>query len=749
MHVRFWQAGLLILMALAAYGPLMAQAQPGKRQPASTVGGTPTTGPARIPGVATDSLSPDSTRRRIEPVEIKPDTRWLSREDLFEHRDYLHTYRYDFASTHLYDELEFAPGFVQTLGQISKPYQVFYQGFNEQYFRRPFWRDPVMGRYNRYILNGETQTRYLDTRTPYVNFQFMQGGRKLQLSSVTASVNVSPFVNVTAYTKSRQAVGAYPQFVSDDRILYASTNFHTAKLRYHGFFNFTFNEAGGLINGGTFREQDSLYRVDEGVIIDNSFFYNGAFLKNQSRTMLDNADFKTIVKSLNLDHYYHLIGTPQDSTPGDHRLSLRHVAGYEYAYQRFFDNSIDSARLSTHLVPVYPTLAPGNRRLGESMITNRGHTFGAASYTFDGPFRFNAQAEIGYENLRLLQDSTAVSQNTFRQQVKGRLQFSLMDARLDVERRISNLFSPETHSALEVDLFPWPARSPYHVVGADTTEKDSLFLKKEPPVYVRRDTTGIRAWERFRPLRLYGRAEVNDLNPSLFQTWFRPDSSNAFQPDAGLKNQQFRSYRVGMAWRQAVPVLRGDTLLPNHAFVHGFLSRASRMITYDAGLKMHQAPDGAALTWYGAVVGFRYRFLRKLYLETEATFQQSRGSEDKFLSLYERYLPRISGKTSFFYDNRNLSIAGILRLGVDIYYHTAYVGQTVDPLSREFFPANYEIPGYARVDAFFATQIKRAYIYAKMIHINEGILMAGYYTTPFYPMLERTFTLGVNWSFYD
>ena len=274
-------------------------------------------------------------------------------------------------------------------------------------------------------------------------------------------------------------------------------------------------------------------------------------------------------------------------------------------------------------------------------------------------------------------------------------------------------------------------------------------MKKEPPVYVRRDTTGIRAWERFRPLRLYGRAEVNDLNPSLFQTWFRPDSSNAFQPDAGLKNQQFRSYRVGMAWRQAVPVLRGDTLLPNHAFVHGFLSRASRMITYDAGLKMHQAPDGAALTWYGAVVGFRYRFLRKLYLETEATFQQSRGSEDKFLSLYERYLPRISGKTSFFYDNRNLSIAGILRLGVDIYYHTAYVGQTVDPLSREFFPANYEIPGYARVDAFFATQIKRAYIYAKMIHINEGILMAGYYTTPFYPLLERTFTLGANWSFYD
>lgn len=746
MHVRIGRLWLLGIIFVFCCGFLPAQNLPGKRQtqPAGQNGasGFPSTS---IPGVATDSLDADSMRNQ-EPVKIDPDTRLLSREALFAHESYLHTYIYDFATTHLFDELSFAPGFVQTLGQISKPYQVFYQGFNERYFKRPFWRDPVMGKYNRYILNGETQVAYLDTRTPYVNMQFQQGGRELQIASVMASINVSPFVNVTAYTKNRQAVGPYPQFVSDDRILYASTNFHDKGERYYGFASVTFNEVGGVLNGGTFREQDSLYQVEEGVIIDNSFFYNGAFLKNQARLTIDNADFKTINKSLHFDHYYHLIGAPNDSTPGPHRLTLRHAIGYEYAYQRFFDTSIDSALLSRHLIPVYPTLNPGSRKLEESFRTDEIKTFGAASYTFEGSFRFHTQAEVGYENLKLFQDSTSLTQNTFRQQVKARLQFSLLDARLDIERGISNLFAPETYASLEADLFPWPAKSPFRILAP---EPDSLIEKKGPPVFTRPDSVAVKAWERFRPLRLYGRAEINDLNPTLFQTYFRPDSTNAFQPNADLSNQQMSSYRIGLAWRQAVPVLRGDTLLPNHAYLHGFLSRAGQMITYDAAMTLHQAPDDANLTWYGAVLGFRYRFLRKLYVETEATFQQSRSSEDKFLSQYERYVPQISGKTSIFYDNRSLSIAGILRLGVDIYYNTSYVGQTVDPLSREFFPATYEVPGYVRVDAFFATQIKRAYLYAKMVHINEGIPVAGYYTTPFYPMMERTFTLGVNWSFYD
>lgn len=748
MNFRMWRVLISGILLMGLSWQLAAQVTPGKRTVDPTRPNTGRNGlPNTIPGVQTDSLESDSTEI-IEEIVIKPETRFVSRLNLMAHREYLQAYKFDFATTHLHDELSFAQGFVQSLGQISKPYQVFHQGFSERYFSRPFWRDPVMGRYNRYILNGETQAEFLDTRTPYVNMQFMQGGRRLQISSVMASINVSPFVNVTAYTKSRQSEGAYPQFVSDDRILYATTNIHTPNRRYYAFVSGTYNEAGGVLNGGTYRAQDSLYRLEDGIIIDNSFLYNGAFFKNQARMLLDDADFKTTVKTFNLDHYYHLIGAPSDSTTGQHRLTLRHSLTYEYMYQRFFDETIDSAFLAQHLVAVYPTLVPGENAIGESMRTDRTNTFGAASYTYEGPFRFHAQAELGYEGLRFLQDSTAITLNTFRQKVKGQLQFSLMDARLEVERKITNLFAPETWASLEVDLFPFPARDVYD--RKDTISREEIDPDKQgPPVHLSKDTVQVRPWDRFRPLRIYGRAEINDLNPTLFQTYFRPDSANAFLPNGSLGNQQFSSYRIGAAWRQAVPIIRGDTLLPNHAYVHGFYSRAGNMITYDAGMVVRQAPDGESLTWYGVETGFRYRLLRKIYLETDLTFQESGGTEDKFLSLYTNQVPRISGKTSFYYDNRSLGIAAILRLGVEFHYNTAFVGQTVDPLSREFFPTNYEVPAYARMDVFFATQIKRTYIYAKLSHVNEGIFLAGYYTTPFYPMLERTFTLGINWSFYD
>ena len=77
------------------------------------------------------------------------------------------------------------------------------------------------------------------------------------------------------------------------------------------------------------------------------------------------------------------------------------------------------------------------------------------------------------------------------------------------------------------------------------------------------------------------------------------------------------------------------------------------------------------------------------------------------------------------------------------------MGHTIDPISTEFYPTDYNVKGYARVDAYFAAKIKRAYIFLKFTNAADELGVAGYYSTPFYPGLKRTFSLGINWSFYD
>ena len=183
----------------------------------------------------------------------------------------------------------------------------------------------------------------------------------------------------------------------------------------------------------------------------------------------------------------------------------------------------------------------------------------------------------------------------------------------------------------------------------------------------------------------------------------------------------------------------------------GFFTQASRYIYYNTKFDPVQAADGDNLNWLGAEVSGRLRLLRKFYVETNTSVQRgsTNSTDDPFLQWQAQSVPLIFGKTSVFYDNSRVKFAERVRLGVDVFYNTAYVGQSMDVLSNEFFQTNYQVPGYSRIDAFAAMQIKGVYIYAKYMHANEGLLLAGYYTTPFYPMLERSFILGVYWSFFD
>lgn len=727
-----------------------AQIRPGTSTfPGGSNTGFPTSGSGGFPGSNSgfelDSLDTDSAA--IDRKPVKPDTKVILRELMFTHKP-LYTFKESrpFERSYYWDQLDHTTGFVQSLGQIGKPYQIFYHGFNENMYDLHFWRNPVLGSYNRYALNPETQVKYFDTRTPYVNVDYLQGSADLQLIGVTVSQNITPFWNSTIFFNRIQSVGVYRNNVTDHSNMYFSSNYRTKNNKYQAFANLTYNKLANEMNGGTPRKGIDNYPIVDGIIYEVPTLYNSAFFKGLSAPNLSGAQSENKVTTFYADHYYHLIGE-NDSIERHNKLTFRNTITQEVMKFRFINKNISSSR-STNIIPVYPSVPVDSTNLYENYRTSRLRIAGEASYSLEvgKGYGLNVNGGLRYQTLGFSKDTTIVRENATTQYAFGELILPLITLNGKVSQRFSDVFKAERTLSLGATLSPIPSQPLYRRKGkfeADSVSVPNVPVNKSP------DEKEIKPETRS-PLTLNFQYDVRDINPSLFQTWFTGDSGNTYSPNPDLVNQTLNHIEAKAKYQFAAPVRKNDTLLANYVSLTGFYSQASRFIYYSPRLQPLQAGEGENLRWIGAEAAFRFRFLRKLYIESYTGVQQgSTNSDNDFLKWYARGIPLVYGKTSFYFDTRKISIAQSLRIGVDVYYNTNYVGQSVDPLSGTYFPVNYRVPGYARVDVLAAMKIKGVYLYVKFVHANEGLLTAGYYTTPFYPMLERTFTLGVYWSFFD
>lgn len=144
--------------------------------------------------VESDTTAIDTVKKK----NIKPDTRRVLTESVFE-QNYNHKpVQVSLENFHYWDDLDTLTGISNHLGQVGKPYQHFRFGVADKWFASPYWRNPLTNAPNLYILNPETQAMYFDTKTPYVNIDFAQGpqqaNKSITLLGVTASYNVTPFL---------------------------------------------------------------------------------------------------------------------------------------------------------------------------------------------------------------------------------------------------------------------------------------------------------------------------------------------------------------------------------------------------------------------------------------------------------------------------------------------------------------------------------------------------------------------------
>jgi hypothetical protein len=88
--------------------------------------------------------------------------------------------------------------------------------------------------------------------------------------------------------------------------------------------------------------------------------------------------------------------------------------------------------------------------------------------------------------------------------------------------------------------------------------------------------------------------------------------------------------------------------------------------------------------------------------------------------------------------------------GVESTFRSDYYGDAYAPALQQFYlQDNFVLERYPVVDVFVAADIKSLNVFLKLAHANEGLTGSGYFTTPYYPGMRRSFIFGVKWLFFD
>ena len=90
------------------------------------------------------------------------------------------------------------------------------------------------------------------------------------------------------------------------------------------------------------------------------------------------------------------------------------------------------------------------------------------------------------------------------------------------------------------------------------------------------------------------------------------------------------------------------------------------------------------------------------------------------------------------------------QIGVEMYMPTGYKADAYMPVTQQFYLQNkFPLKTYPVFDVFLTADIKTVNVFVKFAHANFELQEPGYYVTPYYPGLRRSFTFGVKWMFFD
>ncbi|HLO43871.1 MAG TPA: putative porin [Leadbetterella sp.] len=112
-------------------------------------------------------------------------------------------------------------------------------------------------------------------------------------------------------------------------------------------------------------------------------------------------------------------------------------------------------------------------------------------------------------------------------------------------------------------------------------------------------------------------------------------------------------------------------------------------------------------------------------------------------------LPTLINFTNF---EANFTYAKVLKIfvGADVFFKSKYTADAYSPLLNQFYlQDDFKVWGAATVDPYLSFQINKVRLAFKLIHANQGLPNQGFYTSPYYLALPRSFALKVDWPLFD
>jgi hypothetical protein len=671
----------------------------------------------KIAATEGDSIQDPDSLRAQKRARIKAKTDNIDLQALMDGRNARTEMRYYIEETQMPDILERLDGFSNSLGQWGKPYMRLFHGFDASYYDRGIFINPITGAENAYIIDPEKGMRYFDSRTPFVNINYAQGKADATQIRVDVSQNVHPLVNVALLYLHRQCKGVYNNFVTDHNTLGTAANFHTLNERYRVFAHFLFQHHNDNLNGGVSLSADSLL-----------------FDKDIQPVVLSSAILRNVSRAAVLRQFYRIT---KDTLQSKHDLTAYAGITIDYFLSQFTDRGI-LATVNDGYFPAYPTLGDSSY-FWEKYDLNRFKVDGGLTWTFDTlKWHTRQRLEFAFESLDLKKNLQHTTQQRYTVLWKGDLRKERLaneiQATWQYRHTNSKLFTPESYFELDLAYrFPEAVLNySRRVPGPPLNPQDSTTVTKT-----------------HRPFAIKMNFLSYNRNPTLQQAYGNGWYGNTLVANPDFNNRRFAHFSFGIEAKSKDRWTTTGTLNGKSIGISAFTSQNYGTIYFKGTEGWIQHRSDVYTTWSGIEGKLRVN-VGHFYLENQTVLQSFFTNGRKVDSLFRYMQPTFYTKASLFYENKDLKFASILRVGFDFWYFSGFRAPYFDSASQQFYAQNtFDTYQYPRLDVFFATQLKRAHIFVKMINLFEDLPNAGYFTTEGYPMQVRQLMLGFNWTFFD
>lgn len=111
-------------------------------------------------------------------------------------------------------------------------------------------------------------------------------------------------------------------------------------------------------------------------------------------------------------------------------------------------------------------------------------------------------------------------------------------------------------------------------------------------------------------------------------------------------------------------------------------------------------------------------------------------------------LPYFAGRLAVYFQGYLFKKALLLNAGFDITYNTPYMANGYNPVAASFYLQNQINTGnYPFLDLQISGRIKTVKFFVRLRNVNQRWPEVPYYTTPHYPLQDRSVQFGISWDF--